>query len=161
MNQLTPVGAQCGSRNLLPMLSHASLACSLWGYPARDYVVAVPEAESPPRYPAKRRNAGLSENGAAPRQLDMELGMEPIFRLIVKNRDGTYRWADDLALADFGGIEPKAGDLYSRMVGVGESWQHRQTFRVLYRVFKERRIGVAAEPADDLPEDLMKALEHD
>jgi hypothetical protein len=86
--------------------------------------------------------------------------MEPNFRLIIKNRDGTYQWADDLALADFGGIEPKAGDLYSRVVGVSESWRHRQTFRVLYRVFKEHRIGVVAESTDnDLPEDLIKVLE--
>jgi hypothetical protein len=87
--------------------------------------------------------------------------MEPIFRLIIKESDGTYGWADDLALADFGGIEPKAGDLYSRMVGGSESWRHRQTFRVLYRVFKGQRIGVVAERADNPPEDedLMKALE--
>ena len=34
--------------------------------------------------------------------------MEPFFRLIIKDRDGTHGWGDDLGLADFGGIEPKS-----------------------------------------------------
>jgi hypothetical protein len=84
--------------------------------------------------------------------------MEPNFRLIIKQSDGTYAWDDDGGLADFGGIEPKAGDLYCRTIGVGESSRH-QTFRVLYRLFKEQRIGVVAEWADNPSEDLIKALE--
>src|ERR1700745_493079 len=76
--------------------------------------------------------------------------MEPVFQLIIKDSDGTYGGADDLALADFGGVEPKAGDLYSRTVSTAGG-RHRQTFRVLYRVFKEHRIGVVAEWTDDLP----------
>jgi hypothetical protein len=84
--------------------------------------------------------------------------MEPFFRLIIKGRDGSHVWGDDLNLADFGGIEPKAGDLYCRIVGSG-SQRHRQAFRVLHRVFKGQRIGVLAEWADDLPDDVITALE--
>jgi hypothetical protein len=84
--------------------------------------------------------------------------MEPFFRLIIKDRDGTHGWGDDLGLADFGGIEPKAGDLYCRMVGSG-SQRHRQVFRVLCRVFKGQRIGVLAEWVDDLPQDVITVLE--
>jgi hypothetical protein len=84
--------------------------------------------------------------------------MEPFFRLIIRDKGGAHRWADDLNLADFGGIEPQAGDLYCRVIRMG-SQRQQQTFRVLGRVMKDQRIGILAEWADNLPEDLIEVLE--
>ena len=85
--------------------------------------------------------------------------MEPFFRLMGKHRDGTgCGWIDNFNLADFGGIEPKSGDLYCRMVRY-DGQQHRQTFRVLHRVFKDHRIGVLMEQVDDLPDRFITLLE--
>jgi hypothetical protein len=72
----------------------------------------------------------------------------------------TWNGLGDFTLADFGGIEPKAGDLYCRMQGEGESWEHRETFRVVCRMFFKGRTGLVAEPIDhwNVREDLFRAL---
>jgi hypothetical protein len=76
-----------------------------------------------------------------------------LFRLIIRDRDGTHRVADELALADFGGVEPVAGDFYVRTVAAGGDRQ-RQVFRVLCRVLKDQRTNVLAEWANS-PDDLI------
>jgi hypothetical protein len=84
--------------------------------------------------------------------------MEPVFRLIIKSRDGTtYDVADEMNLADFGGVQPRAGDFYVRTVSFGGQ-QRRQVFRIVGCVFKEHRVGILAEWAD-LPEAVTIALD--
>ena len=83
--------------------------------------------------------------------------MERFFCLIIRDRDGTHRVADELALADFGGVEPVAGDFFVRTVVAGDDRQ-RQVFRVLCRVPKDQRINVLAEWAD-LPDELIAMID--
>jgi hypothetical protein len=92
------------------------------------------------------------------RQFFGSLEMGPFFKMIVKDRDGDHHWVEDLGIADFGGVEPKAGDVYCQIVTTGGQ-RHQQAFRVLCRVFKEQRIGLLMEWVDDLPEDLITVLE--
>ena len=83
--------------------------------------------------------------------------MEPFFRLIIRDRDGKHGVADELGLADFGGVEPVVGDFYVRIVSAGGDRQ-RQIFRVLCRVLKDHRINILAEWAE-LPDDLITVMD--
>ena len=82
--------------------------------------------------------------------------MKVVFRLIIRNAHGRHESTGE-AVKLSRDVIPTAGDLFVRKISTpGRSFE-LETYRVLYRVFKENQAAIVVEEAA-ISEDLLETL---